>query len=292
MLVGQKGYIIWLMSEVNLPHYDRARFPYAGILQDLTEQIRTAGYEPFEAYEKFLNARDNEKLRPYFDYASTSITTGGHARREDLDMRTVIAKNTKTARDILNLLDAQGTLLGREVVLPVDLGKVGWGQSDFMAYWGLTLAGPDLRKLPNVQRIHADSEFNIFMRREGVDIDLMNSNMSRDERRPEYMKFVRALAEFVGKLETTSMPAHRLISLVDTSISLGCEAEKELAKTLKIPTQQIVPVKPALVDEAVPVPTVREDLKIITALGGTVCVAAKGSMLTLVSHDAATPVLT
>jgi hypothetical protein len=81
------------------------------------------------------------------------------------------------------------------------------------------------------------------------------------------------------------LPAYRMISLVDPEISLGCSAEKRLAQSLHIPINRIVPVQPVQMEEAVPVPTLREDMNIITAAGGVICVAASGSMLTLLGEE-------
>jgi hypothetical protein len=75
-----------------------------------------------------------------------------------------------------------------------------------------------------------------------------------------------------------------MISLVDPDISLGCWAEKQLANELDIPVQRVAPVKLASVDEAVPFEPLREDLRVIMAAGGTVTVAPRGSILTLVGE--------
>ena len=272
------------MSELLLP-YNREIFPYAGILEDLTTKIKTQKMAPVEAYAAFLDERDALGLSIYFDYPSTSITTGGHARVPGKQMGEVIAANTRTARQMVALLHKQGTLLGKEVVLPVDLGNTGWKQSEFLTYWCLTLAGLDVRQMRNVPQglTVFEQHLTTSLRNGGVDLSLMNdSKVDRELRRPEYGRFVKAMAGVAKEATVSRTPAHRLISLVDPQISVGCWAESEFAQQLDIPRQKIVPVKPASINEAVPVPTLREDITVITALGGTVCVAAEGSMLTLV----------
>lgn len=275
------------MSEL-LSEYTADRFPYYGILDELTDQIRAEELEPIDAYLRFLDARDEQGLRPYFDYGSTSITTGGHALVPDKPMGEIIAANTNTAREMVTLMNQQGGLIGREVLLPVDLGYTGWKQSGFMTFWSLVISGPDLRDLSaDVQGLSVfERQFESNLHEFGVDLERMDdSKLDREARRPEYDSFINAYAATLMDGRVDCLPAHSLISLVDPDISLGCWAEKRLADRLDIPTQRVAPVKVASIDEAVTVSTLREDMKIITALGGTVCVAPRGSMLVLVAGE-------
>jgi hypothetical protein len=272
------------MSEL-LAEYTVDRFPYFDILDNLTEEVKADELEPVDAYIRFLDARDEHGLRPYFDYGSTSITTGGHALVPDKPMSEIIAANTNTAREMVALMTKQGGLIGKEVLLPVDLGYTGWTQSDFMTFWSLVISGPELRSLnADIQGVAGfERQLRSNLYEAGVDRGRMDdSRLSREERRPEYARFVNGYAAALMDSRVDCLPAHSLISLVDPDISLGCWAEKRLAEQLDIPTQRVAPVKVASIDEAVTVPTLREDMKIITALGGTVCVAPRGSMLVLV----------
>lgn len=273
------------MSEL-LAEYTADRFPYFDILDELTQEVRAEQLEPVDAYLSFLSAKDERGLRPYFDYASTSITTGGHALVPNKPMSDIITANTNTAREMVALMNQQGGLIGREVLLPVDLGYTGWKQSGFMTFWSLVISGPELRTLSydtqGLSQFERQLETNLH--EFGVDRERMDdSKLDREERRPEYDKFVSAYAATLMDSQVDCLPAHSLISLVDPDISLGCWAEKRLADRLDIPTQRVAPVKVASIEEAVTVPTLREDMKIITALGGTVCVAPRGSMLVLVA---------
>jgi hypothetical protein len=273
------------MSE-HVPGYTPDRFPYSAILSDMTGWVEQHSIGPVEAYAGFLDERERRGLSPYFDYASTSITTGGHARYMD-DTAGVIAANTRTARQMVELLDDQGTITGRRMILPVDLGKTGWSQSEFMTFWALTISGPDLRDLPNdIQGLTTfEDDLDQQLRNHGVDLSVMDSHLGREERNPHYIRFIDA---YVGAMQNTGvrcLPAYRMVSLVDPEISLGCSAEMRLARELGIPVNRVVPVKPATVEEAVPVPTLKQDMNVITAAGGVVCVAARGSMLTLLGQN-------
>ena len=270
-----------------LASYTQANFPYSGILAELTEQARKQGLSPAEAYAVFLDKRAHANLSPYFDYASTSITTGGHAHYMP-NIANVIEANTRTAREIIALLDRQRTLVGHRVVLPVDLGKTGWSQAEYITYWGLTIAGPDLRLLRRRKTGIKSFEDKLKANLDsfGVDLTTMNSNdVDREVRRVQYALFVKALAEAIRAIDVRRIPAYRVISLVDTSISLGCWAEKQLADMLRIPTQRVAPVKLASVDDAVPFSPLLKDIKVIVANGGVICVAPEGSILTLVGDD-------
>lgn len=125
--------------------YTPERFPYYEILGELTETVKTEGLTPVRAYEEFLSERDTFELTPYFDYISTSTATGGHARIPGKAMDEIIAANTQTARDIVLVLDAQGSIEGPEALLPADLGDTGWTTSRSMLFRALVIAGPDMR---------------------------------------------------------------------------------------------------------------------------------------------------
>lgn len=273
------------MSEL-VPEYTAERFPYSEILHDLTDTVRERGMSPVEAYSTFLDMRDVADVDPYFDYASTSITTGGHARYMQ-GIGGIIEANTRTAQQMVTLLDDQGTLTGRRVILPVDMGKTGWGQSDFMTFWALTISGFDVRQLPEGVQGVTQFEYDLDqkLRDRGVDLEIMDSKQDRETRSPHYDGFIDAYVAAMQGTSVRCLPAYRMISLVDPEISLGCSAEKRLAQTLHIPINRIVPVQPVQMEEAVPVPTLREDMNIITAAGGVICVAASGSMLTLLGEE-------
>jgi hypothetical protein len=66
-----------------------------------------------------------------------------------------------------------------------------------------------------------------------------------------------------------------MISLIDPQESLGCSAEAAFADMLDIPRMRIA----GSLSDAVPRPTLREDLHAIMAMGGQILVAQKGSVL-------------
>jgi hypothetical protein len=70
-----------------------------------------------------------------------------------------------------------------------------------------------------------------------------------------------------------------MISLIDPQESLGCSAEAAFADMLDIPRMRIAAMEPGSLSDAVPRPTLREDLHAIMAMGGQILVAQKGSVL-------------
>lgn len=264
------------MSE--FPHgYNSQRFPYSEILQRLTDRIRAERLTPVQAYIEFCKERDTRNLGVHANYGSTSITTGGHVYLKSLDK--IIEANTRTARLMVTQLTEQGSLIGRRMILPSDMGANGWSQSDFMTYWSLTIAGPDYRRLARFE-----AEFVKSQKKHGVEFDIMNdSKLNKEERRPIYAQFVDAFAQTIKTTKVRCLPVYSLISLVDPDISIGCWAEKRLATALDIPLQGVAAVKPADVEEISP--PLREDLRILVANGSSVLVASRGSMLTLVGSE-------
>ena len=72
-------------------------FTYRPLLQKLTLEVNDQGLDPYEAYQ-WLQA-ESEKAHINADYyLSTSITSGGHARDNELDLRSIIDRNTESAR--------------------------------------------------------------------------------------------------------------------------------------------------------------------------------------------------
>lgn len=270
--------------------YTPENYPIAGIFEDLTADITARQMDPLEAVMMF---DDNLVLRNLgrriLDYGSTSITTGGHARLPDKKIGEVITANTRTARQIVQVLEAAGAVEAHDIMLSVDLGKTGWDQTQYMSFWLLSNAGPDISE---VARRFGLSAFKNTIRdklhEHEVDLELMgNMTLDREIRRTEYAKFAFAYAEVVKYLDRSNIPlqpVRRLLSLVDPNISIGCYAERVFAQAISIPRFRVTPVRPMAVEEtseAVGLPTLQHDLGIIQAYGAEICVARAGATLVL-----------
>jgi hypothetical protein len=266
--------------------YTPEKFPISEIFSDLTESVRQNETEPLEAYWNFENTLVRRGLKRVLDYGSTSITSGGHARIPGADMGHIIQANTHTARELVTVLEASGAIQGNEMALPVDLGKTGWDQSQFMVFWSLVIGGPNLTgKNAPLFFSNFDKQIETSMEEHEVDSQIMaNTSLGHETRRPEYVKFAHAFANLFKHRDI--QPVRRFLSLVDPQLSLGAYTERVLATELDIDLFRVAAVKPTSVEEAVNLPKLKEDLKVIQAHGGEVIVAQKDSMLTIVRDPA------
>jgi len=267
--------------ELRYSSYD---FPFARVFDEIGEQGSDGSVGPLESYLYFRRRQRELELTPCPDYYSTSITTGGHARRDDLTSMEVIRANTTTARQTMALMARQGSIDSRGAVLPVDLAYVpGWSQSDYMELWSLIISGVDIGLRPTNANA---TKFEEALRHAydvcEVDIEKMNDKtLSATERAAEYFQFADAFADVVqGHHEGVRTPVRRLVSLVDPGISLGCQTERLLARYLMIPTHRIVAMAPAEIGSAVPNFALRNDIDTIISFGGTVVELADRPALT------------
>ncbi|MEK7152717.1 MAG: hypothetical protein AAB834_02115, partial [Patescibacteria group bacterium] len=203
------------MSEAS-PAYSRDRFPFAGIFEDLTDQIPVTGVGPLEAYLLYQKERRRLGLTPCPDYASTSITSGGHARRDDLrgNIGEIIQANTRTARQMAVAMDGWG-VERTALVLPVDLGYIpGWKQSDYMDLWLHVIGGSDLGLKPGNQRAtQYERAFANALDRSEVDLDRMNnSGLDAVARAGEYFRFAGAVALAMDEVGGNSTPVRKILS--------------------------------------------------------------------------------
>lgn len=268
------------------PEYDSGTFPISEVFEELTVSIREEQTEPLRALYDFEGVMQRRNLSHVRDYASTAITTGGHARIEGLDMGQVITANTVTAREVIVQLHRSGAVLGSEVILPVDLGNTGWDQFQFMEFWTMLIGGYDIRS--QARRPGGLRQLERAMQQAYAEYDLdletmANRTLDREIRRPEYMKFARAIGSLVLQSDDPT-PVRRFLSVVDTGLSLGSDAERELAQMLDIPLFRVAAVKPAGIND-LSVPTLKNSLSVIQANGGETLIATKGSMLTVVPAD-------
>lgn len=114
--------------------YTPEKFPISEIFSELTSSVLENTSDPIEAYWDFEGTLIRRGIGRALIYGSTSITSGGHARTPGADMGHIIQSNTRTARELASVLEESGALEGPELILPVDLGKTGWNQSQFMVF--------------------------------------------------------------------------------------------------------------------------------------------------------------
>lgn len=271
--------------------YNGERFPFAAIFEWLTEHMQSRSISPLDAYLLYRSECRKARLTPCPDYASTSITSGGHARRAGLAMEQIIAANTRTARDLVVLMDEHGTLDRQSVVLPVDLGHIlGWQQSDYILFWMLVIGGFDLWIRPGNSRIRDfERSLQSALKQTGADLKVMNSfKLTAEERAPQYFRFADACMQAAkeSKADRRATSVRKLVSLVDPHVSLGGQTERYFARKLGIPVYLPRAVQPA--DELEQVLSARRlarDVEMIISYGGTVCEVADHSALVCLRDD-------
>lgn len=263
--------------------YNRQGFPFYDVFDELTDWAASNQADSLETYLRYRRLRRDARLTPCPDYASTSVTSGGHARRPDLDSYAVINANTDTARRIIAEMSAQGTVDARATVLPVDLGYLPqWRQSDYMHFWSLIISGPDLgMRKGNQAAGRYEHRLAKKLAKKKVDLPRMNdSSLDAKQRAEEYFKFIDAFVNAIDDSSYGGTPARSVIGLIDPETSLGCQSEKLLAKMLGLPVKRVSPVR--LLDtysEAIQDHKLVYDLDELVRFGGVVVEAARGSIL-------------
>lgn len=271
------------MTDADL--YNSEDFPIAGELYEMTQRIQQQRMGPYEAHVELMSRLDNLNLLHALDYGSTSITTGGHARISSKAMHEVVAGNTRTSRLISVMLKNKGDILPIYYMLATDLGNVGWNQAQYMMFWSLNIAATNARALAGRSYGVFEKRIESGLREDGVDVKVMaDATILREKRSEEYVKFVLSIAKTVKSGRISPQPIHRLIGLVDTNISIGCDAERVLAKEMKVPCYRLISMKPTVITDATAsIAALREDIRILTAQGAQIAVAKKGASLTIIA---------
>jgi hypothetical protein len=120
-------------------------FSYRPILVELTETVNDRRLDPYEAYRWLYEQQTELALAPE-TYCSSSITSGGHARDESLEMREIIARNTQSALLFAEQLAIDDQLDPASAIEPVAVGKTHWNQAQFMEFWLSVIGGYEFTK--------------------------------------------------------------------------------------------------------------------------------------------------
>lgn len=265
--------------------YNREIFPFAGVFEDLTEVTIEQELSPLRAYVRYQQARQRYQLHHSPDYFSTSITSGGHARRPNVESRAIVEKNTENAQQLLGELAVAKVITPDRAILPADFGYVPhWRQSDYITLWLAVIGGPDFGKTkPDHEAAFFAMRLGTALEREAVNLDIMNnSKMEPQLRAPEYFKFTRAFANVVPRAPFRTRPVNRVINLLDPKDSLGCRTERVFAHTQNIPVFDINVAGPG--PEALDViedDLLRKDLETIVSYGGTTVELLPGNQFVL-----------
>lgn len=222
-----------------------SEFLYRPLLEEVTDVAKTRQLDPYEAYAWLYEQATARGLRGK-TYASTSITSGGHARDDSLEMREIVARNTTSARLLAEQLATDKQIDPDSTIEPVYVGKTGWTQSEYMEFWLAVIAGKQFEKgftARDVDDLRA-RQHDAYDSAE-LDFELMNSHEAPGQRAIEYFKMAAAAAEAYKDTHDTIIPVEQLVRMIDTDQSLGAQAERAFARDLAVPVMNICVVKPA-----------------------------------------------
>lgn len=230
-----------------------SEFRFRPALEEVTEMTKDQGLDPYEAYA-WLHEYCKENGLVGETYASTSITSGGHKRDESLDMMQVILRNTESARLLAEQLAADRQIDAETTVEPVYVGKTGWTQSEYMEFWLAVIGGAKLtpgftaRDVDALRLVHQEA-----FERAGLDMSMMNSGKSAEDRAQEYFKLAQATSGLYLGGQIDAQPIRQIVRLIDGDKSLGAQAERVFARSLGIRVMNICVVKPVDPSELVTV---------------------------------------
>jgi len=219
-------------------------FTYRPLLQELTTVVNNEGLDPYEAYCWLYEKQTALTLEPE-TYLSSSITSGGHARNDSLEIREIIARNTRSAQLLADQLAVDGQIQAESAIEPVFVGKTPWNQGQFMEFWLSVIGGFQFtpgftaRDVDNLRSSASRSFAEV-----DLDVDLMISRETAERRAPEYFKMSGAFARLIsGGAE--ARPIGTLIRMIDTDMSLGSQTERAFARQIGTKVMNICVVKPA-----------------------------------------------
>lgn len=222
-----------------------SEFLYRPVLEELTTVVNDQGLDPFEAYA-WLYQKQAELGLQADNYCSTSITSGGHARNDSLEMRDIITANTASAALLAEQLAIDiDDFVPAATVEPVFVGKTHWNQAQFMEFWLSDIGGFHLTS--NFVARDTDSlrtTVQTAYQRENLDLEFMISKAPAEDRAPEYFKMASAFAGIIQSGQEAS-PIKRLIRMIDPDKSLGAQTERIFTRLIGSRVMSVVLTKPA-----------------------------------------------
>lgn len=262
-------------------------FLHRPILEELTEEVKDKGFDPYEAYVWLYEKQKNNKLRSE-TYCSTSITSGGHARDDSLSVQEIIARNNESARMLAEQLAFDGQINPETSIEPVYVGKTGWSQAQYMEFWLSVIGGFEFQKGSFASGIDSlRNSIQCAFKEEKFDIDVINSNASADERAKEYFKMSSAFAELILN-GAPSTPIDKVIRMIDTEHSLGAQTERAFARQIGSKVMNICIIKPASVEDLAFVNrTLYKDVDRLIQFGSTIFDTSNNKVSLILSEDVA-----
>lgn len=219
-------------------------FTFRPVLQELTSLVNSEQLDPYEAYCWLYERQIALTLEPE-SYLSSSITSGGHARDDSLEIRDIVARNTRSAMLLADQLAIDGQVRAESAIEPVVVGKTHWNQAQFMEFWLSVIGGFQftpgfIARGVDKLRTSAGRSFSEV----DLDLDLMISRENAERRAIEYFKMSHAFAKLITD-GAEARPINTLVRMIDTDMSLGSQTERAFARQIGTKVMNICVVKPA-----------------------------------------------
>lgn len=202
--------------------------------------IEDGNYTPAQGYAGYCERRDELGLNPGLLYLSTTITSGGYSRFEDISKGEAIKGNETLARQLIDTGLIERGVPQDILLLPSELGKVeGWSQADYLSFW-----------LYVIRAIHPDQAYDLEGRWLSPENSTYKSIAQRmesadtyEERQAGYIDFVSRYFEYKdttegGELLKPYWQPPAVLPVVDNNYSLGCKAEWYFGETV-LPSWEI-----------------------------------------------------
>ncbi len=196
------------------------------------EAIETEAYSTADAYASYAEFVGEQEFDPCI-YLSMALTSGGYARDQSLSFADAYAKNAGHGELIADVVVQQHADFGisrSDIVVPSALGKVpGWGQSDYLLFWGHVITGLE----PILAReIDHEVRASGAMERPGFN----DKGLSTENRWIDYKRLIDAYVDSLDGLPTPFYPRNMqaIMLILDAELSLGVNAERYLGYRLGI----------------------------------------------------------
>jgi len=191
-------------------------------------------YTPAQGYREYCHRRQQQDLQPGLFYFSTTITSGGYARFNDLPKGEAIKLNSDLAAEMVNTGMVSRGIPEEVLLLPSELGKVtGWSQADYLSFWFFVI-----RAVSTEQAVELEERlFNPEDPEYTQIVERMEMAPAYNQRRQAYKDYVERYFEFKKTKLGSSLvkpfwPAPAVVPMVDNSYSLGCAAEYYFAEVV------------------------------------------------------------
>lgn len=222
-------------------------YPIRDLMSECAEEwnSRDTAPTPFVAAATFLSELRRRHLR-YDTYLQTIITGGGHTHDLELARNDAIARNVANGLQVGEMLHQEGVVDLNSSAEAAAMPPInGWQADDWMTFWPLIIAKPDLPGMNRSRFQYLERSFaEIIWERvnfHGLDMDsYRDRTIPKSERLSHYASHANALHEMLSRNKVPLHPVWRIIGLLGIEESVGSTTEKYYATNIGVRAFQAV----------------------------------------------------